>query len=181
MVKMIGRRISDLSSNEQIFDQAAPIYNQALRNSGFLESIQFSKRNGEQRRHRRRNVIFYHPPWSDQIETKIGKSFLFLLDKHFPRGSDLFNYFNRQKVKVSYSNLPNVSRAIKGINRKVLHPETSLQLKGCNCESARNGDGCVEEGGHCLSENCVYMAKLNYELPHPTTANYQRLLWINPK
>ena len=29
MVKMIGRRISDLSSNEQIFDQAAPIYNQA--------------------------------------------------------------------------------------------------------------------------------------------------------
>ena len=59
---------------------------------------------------------------------------------------------------------------IKGINRKVLHPETSLQLKGCNCESARNGDGCVEEGGHCLSENCVYMAKLNYELPHPTTA-----------
>ena len=136
MVKMIGRRISDLSSNEQIFDQAAPIYNQALRNSGFLENIQFSKRNEEQRRHRRRKVIFYHPPWSNQIETKIGKSFLSLLDKHFPRGSDLFNYFNRQKVKVSYSNLPNVSRAIKGINRKVLHPETALQLKGCNCESA---------------------------------------------
>ena len=52
----------------------------------------------------------------------------------------------------------------------IFHILTSLQLKGCNCESARNGEGCVEEGEHCLTENCVYMAKLNYELPHPTTA-----------
>ena len=44
MVKMIGRRISDLSSNENIINQSAPIYNQALKNSGFHEEIQFLKR-----------------------------------------------------------------------------------------------------------------------------------------
>ena len=41
MVKMIGIQISDLS---QIFNQSAPIYNQALKNSGFHEEIQFLKR-----------------------------------------------------------------------------------------------------------------------------------------
>lgn len=169
MVKMIGRRISDLSSNEDIFNQSAPIYNQALRNSGFLSSIEFSKRNAETKTNRKRKVIYFHPPWSDQIETKIGKSFLNLLDKHFPRGTELHHFFSRQKVKVSYSNLPNVSRAIKGNNRRVLHPETTLQLRGCNCESARNGNGCVEEGEHCLSNNCVYLGKLSYEKPHHIT------------
>ena len=64
MVKMIGRRISDLSSDENIFNEAAPIYNQALRNSGFLENIQFSKRNEEPAKRRKRNVIYFHPPWS---------------------------------------------------------------------------------------------------------------------
>ena len=169
MVKMIGRRISDLSSNENIFDQAAPIYNQALKNSGFNEDIQFSKRTEAAGRSRKRKVIYFHPPWSDQIETKIGQSFLNLLDKHFPRGTELHHFFSRQKVKISYSNLPNVSRAIKGINRRVLHPETALQLRGCNCESARSGNGCCVEGDHCLSSNCVYLATLSYEMHHHIT------------
>ena len=173
MVKMIGRRISDLSSSEEIFNQSAPIYNQALSNSGFNESIQFSKRPETRKRNRNRKIIYFHPPWSDTIESKVGKSFLKLLDKHFPRGSELNHYFNRQKVKVSYSNLPNVDRAIKGNNRRVLHPETTLQLKGCNCDSARNGNGCVVEGDHCQTENCVYLAKLSYEMPNPITA-----IWV---
>ena len=39
---MIGRRISDLSSSEEIFNQAAPLYNQALKN----KEISYSGRNG---------------------------------------------------------------------------------------------------------------------------------------
>ena len=141
-----------------------------MRNSGFVEDIQFCKRTQEPiRRKHKRKIIYFHPPWSDQIEPKIGKSFLNILDKHFPRGSELYHYFNRQKIKVSYSNLPNVSRAIKGMNRLVLHPEKALQLKGCNCESARNGNGCCEEGNHCLTCNCVYLGKLSYKKPHPVT------------
>ena len=112
---MISRRISDLSSSEEIFNQAAPIYNQALRNSGFDEAIKFSRKENNNKRTRGRKIIYFHPPWSDQIESKLGKGFLQLLDKHFPRGCELFHYFNRQKVKVSYSNLPNVARQIKGI------------------------------------------------------------------
>ena len=170
MVNMVGRRISDLSSSEEIFKQAAPIYNQALRNSGFNEEIKFSKRTRENKRATRsRRIIFFHPPWSDQIHTRIGKSFLQLLDKHFPRGSELFHYFSRQKVKVSYSILPNVSRILKSHNRQILHPEQKLQLKGCDCEEGRNGRECIEENSHCLTENVCYLGKLDYEITHPVT------------
>ena len=167
LVNMISRRISSLSSSEEIFNQAAPIYNQALRNSGFDEPIKFSKKDDKIKRNRSRKIIYFHPPWSDQIESKIGKGFLQLLDKHFPKGSELFHYFNRQKVKVSYSILPNVTRQIKGNNRKVLHPEKIMQLKGCSC--ANGPDNCIVEGGHCLTDNVVYLALLNYEQDHPIT------------
>ena len=158
LVNMISRRISSLSSSEEIFNQAAPIYNQALRNSGFDEPIKFSKKDDKIKRNRSRKIIYFHPPWSDQIESKIGKGFLQLLDKHFPKGSELFHYFNRQKVKVSYSILPNVTRQIKGNNRKVLHPEKIMQLKGCSCTNGP--DNCIVEGGHCLTDNVVWTTQL---------------------
>ena len=60
------------------------------------------------------------------------------------------------------------------MNRMILHSEKALQLKGCNCESARNGNGCVEEGGHCLTCNCVYLGKLSYEKPHTITRRMVR-------
>ena len=46
----------------------------------------------------------------------MGKSFLKLIDKHFPKGSQLM--FNRNLVKVSYSCMPNVA-SIKSNNKKV--------------------------------------------------------------
>ena len=92
-----------------------------------------------------------------------------LLDKHFPKGSELFHYFSRQKVKVSYSILPNVARLLKSHNRKVLNPEQKLQLKGCGCQEARNGGECIEESKNCLTDNVCYLGTLNYEISHPVT------------
>ena len=170
---MIGRRISDLSSNEEIFNQAAPLYNQALRNSGFNEEISYSERNPRRNKGRKRKIIYFHPPWSDQIETKVGQNFLKLLDKHFPRGSELSQYFNRKKVKVSYSNLPNVARQFKGINKALLTPERILKLKGCSCDDGL--DDCIVEGGHCLTDNVCYLENLKYEQAHPTTGQLREL------
>ena len=54
-------------------------------------------------------------------------------------------------------------------NRKVLHPEQSLQLKGCGCQEARNGGECIEEGKNCLTDNVCYLGTLDYEISHPVT------------
>ena len=143
------------------------MYNQALRNSGFNEEISYSERNARRNKGRKRKIIFFHPPWSDQIETKVGQNFLKLLDKHFPRGSELSQYFNS-----IYSNLPNVARQFKGINKALLSPERILELKGCSCDDT---DDCIVEGGHCLTDNVCYLGNLKYEQAHPTTGQLREL------
>ena len=70
------------------------------------------------------DLLFYHllwfnPPYSKNVATNIGKSFLKLIDKHFPEGSQLNKIFNRNTVKVSYSCMSNVASIIKSHNKKV--------------------------------------------------------------
>ena len=133
LVQMIGYRISDLSSNEEIFNSVAPIYNQGLRNSGFTEEIKYEPNRPRNPRRRRRKVIYFNSPWDDQIKTNLGACFLRLVDKHFRPGTYIHSIFNRQKVKVSYSNMPNIKRIISGHNNKIVSPQSELTLKGCNC------------------------------------------------
>ena len=84
----------------------APVYNQALKNSGFTEEIKFSK-DRQRRRTRKRKIIFFNPPRHDSIKTSVGAQFIRLVERHFPEGSELSKYFNTQNLKVSYSNMPN--------------------------------------------------------------------------
>ena len=44
-------------------------------------------------------------------------------------------HLNRQKVKISYSCMPNVYRNISSINQALINPENNLQLKSCNCQA----------------------------------------------
>ena len=53
---MISKRLSDISSAKEHLDKVAPIYNEALRNSGFNETLKFLLTISA-RRHRIRNII----------------------------------------------------------------------------------------------------------------------------
>ena len=106
--KAIGYRISELSSDKDEFKKAAPVYNNALKASGFKSTIQYTKpmkRNPQQHKvnKRSRKVTWFNPPYSCNVETNIGKCFLRLVDKHFPTTNRLHKIFNRKNLKVSYS------------------------------------------------------------------------------
>ena len=141
-----------LSSNEDIFKSVAPIYNQALKNSGFNEEIKYEPRRTKRTR-RPRKVIYFNPPWDDQIRTNIGGQFLRLVDQHFPPGSELHSIFNRQKLKISYSNMPNIKRIISGHNNRIVNPQSELILGGCNCSG---GVQSCPVDGKCLTQSLVY-------------------------
>ena len=55
-------------------------------------------RTGKQRK---RNIIWFNPPFSKNVATKIGRYFLNLVDKHFPRDHKFHKIFNRNNIKVS--------------------------------------------------------------------------------
>ncbi len=66
LVSNIGRRISRLSSNIDIFNHAAPHYNNALAKSGFKDKITYTPNNAPPRHNnrtkRRRNITWFTPP-----------------------------------------------------------------------------------------------------------------------
>ena len=93
--KSIEKRISDISSNENVFTQSIPIYQDALQKSGFTEQLKYiasdnnRENNTEEKKRRKRKIIWFNPPYSMNVRTNIGKTFLKLMKKHFPNGNPL--------------------------------------------------------------------------------------------
>ena len=82
------------------------------------------------------------------METNIGKTFLKLLDKHFPKTNRFYKIFNRSNVNISYSCLSSFVNMIKTRNNRIFSEEkTKDQPKG-NC---RQKDACPLEG-NCLDK-----------------------------
>jgi hypothetical protein len=151
----ISRRINNISSNKEMFDAAAPYYNQALSASGYGEIIEFKPSSPTRQptaRRRVRNVIWFNPPFSTNVKTNIASRFLKLIDKHFPKTHKLAKVFNRNNVKVSYSCLPNIASSIQAHNKKILSDKQPVAAAKCNC---RNKDACPL-GGKCLERSIVY-------------------------
>ena len=155
---MISERISKISSNKEVFDRAAPFYNNALYTSGYKSNISYQEpqtnRTTNTARSRPRNIIWFNPPYSMNVKTNVAKKFLTLLDKCFPKSHKFHKLFNRNNVKVSYSCLPNISNIISSHNRKVLSNtnENQNQDPKCNC---RVKDNCPLNG-KCLDSQLIY-------------------------
>ena len=87
------------------------------------------------RRNRQRNVIWFNPPFSKNVKTNIARSFLHLVDTHFPAGHKLHKIFNRNTVKVSYSCMNNVRSIITSYNTRIIRKSQTqvTSVDNCNC------------------------------------------------
>ena len=155
----IGRRLTDISSDEKVFSEAVPIYEEALRISGYSEQLVYDDARKQpprrkEKRPRRRTITWFNPPFSKNVKTNIAQKFLRLVDKHFPKNNKLHQIFNRNTIKVSYSCMPNVGAIIKRHNANVGPPAHSLQPRQCNC---RKPNQCPLTG-KCLTSGIVYRA-----------------------
>ena len=110
----ISERLSKNSSNEQIFNSTKVEYEEALNRNGYTTKLEYNnQQSNDSTRNRKRNIIWFNPPYSKSVSTNVAKKFLHLIDKHFPRDNNLHKIFNRNTVKVSYSCTQNMSQIIK--------------------------------------------------------------------
>ena len=80
---------------------------------------------------RKRNIIWYTPPYSANVKTNIGKIFFKLLIKHLPRGCKFYKIFNKNTVELSYTSTKNMASLIATHNRSIHNPNG--QVYDCNC------------------------------------------------
>ena len=91
----INKRISTLSSDKQVFDDAVQAYQNALGHSNFSHKLEYMpQETHKQRRNRQRNIIWFNPSFSKNVKTNIARSFLNLVDTHFPVGHKLYIRFS---------------------------------------------------------------------------------------
>ena len=148
----INKRLSEISSNKEVFNRAAPDYQRALYESGFDFKLHYEHPQVAKRQ-RKRNIIWYNPPYDLNVKTNIGKEFLKIITKCFPPTNKLHKIFNRNTVKLSYSCMPNMKAVIDGNNKKLLTTNENDERK-CNCSK----NTICPLNGECLANDIVYQA-----------------------
>ena len=125
--EIISKIISEISSNEPIFNQSIPYYENALKKSGYDVSLKYTPtqnpdENNQQREQMKRKVIWFNPPYSLYVKTNVGKLFLKLLHRHFPRAHKFYKIFNSNTVKISYCCMKIIGSIISPHDKEVLLP-----------------------------------------------------------
>lgn len=115
----------------------------------YVQKIEKTSKN----KNRKRNIIYFNPPYSKSVETNIGQKFLNLIKKCFPKVNPLSKIFNKNSIKVTYSCLPNMGARIAGSNKQKLNSESVTETVGkCTCrrQCPVNGD--------CKIKDTIYEA-----------------------
>ena len=157
ITKALAKRISDFSSSEVGFNESIPIYSDALRKSAFrcnillIPKIPNTKRN--KKKTHKRKIIWFNPPYCLSVKAHVGRIFLKLIQKNFPKGNSLNNIFNKNTIKVSCSCMGNISSIILSNHKNILNPVLNTEY-GCNC---RSKESCPLQN-KCLTPKIVYRA-----------------------
>ena len=103
----IGRQISDISSSKELFNEAKPHYESVLKKSGHDEELIYTERKKpvthtvqNSRKNRQRNIIWFNPPYSMNVQRNVGREFLNLVSKYFPKNHRYSKIFSKNKMKV---------------------------------------------------------------------------------
>ena len=180
----IESRLCSISSSKEIFDESSKIYQDALDRSGYKHKLTYnvpgnsgtpeeSPDDTTNRRNRKRQIIWFNPPYSKSVTTNVGKYFLKLLEKHFPKHHKFRKIFNRNTVKVSYSCLPSMKARVNQHNKKVLrktdNEEGTEITRTCSCPS----DAECPLDNICLDRDVLYSAKITSDLNNYGTKIYK--------
>ena len=157
--KSINKRLAAISSSREEFEAAAPEYQKALNDSGYDHKLEFQTPTARKKKPRRRNILWFNPPYNASVTTNIGAAFLRLVDKHFPKDNPLHRIINRNTVKVSYCCTKNIKSIIDTHNKKMLHDEKrEVPTKPCNCQRHRRAQCPMK--GECVQKDVIYHAEV---------------------
>ena len=109
----ISKRLSKNSFNHQIFNIVKVENVYTLKRSGYNVDLKYTNNKLEKLKTRKRNIIWFKPPFSKSVSENVAKTFHQLVTKHFPR---------RHKLH----------KIIKGHNKKVTAKPRDQRLK-CSC------------------------------------------------
>ena len=164
--RSVNKRLNTISSTKESFDRAKGEYQKALQESGYNFKLEFEQQNNppnarNKEKKKRRDIIWFNPPFNQMVKTNLGKKFLALLDYHFPPNHKLRKCLNRNCVKLSYSCTSNMRQIILSHNNTLVKASNNRAEEPCNCR------GVCALGGRCNAGPIVYKVTVNEENVSP--------------
>ena len=92
---MIDKRLSDLSCNNEEYGNKNDIYqnnNHKQQRQSMEIKMTYIKTATTNIRNRARNIVWFNAPYTQNFKINIGKTFLNLIKKHFPKLIDYIKY-----------------------------------------------------------------------------------------
>ena len=138
----INKRLSQISSDKNSFNNTSAEYQGAIDSSGYNHKLQFDHPSlstpASKPKSRKRKITRYNPPFSKNVKTNIGQSFLKIIDEEFPTSNPLHKIFNRNTLKISYCCMPNIKQTLDGHNKGILSKSVKPNTTAitCNCRKA---------------------------------------------
>ena len=182
----INKRLVNISANKEVFENSTQIYSDELSKCGYDHKLSYeyfvnnrnnNNNNNTEKPKRKRNISWFNPPYSKNVETKLGSKFLKIIDEKFP--DNLKKYFNRNTVKLGYRCMPNIKNHIDRHNTKVMkqldnnyNNNNTSNRERCNCQVSRKQDCPLP--GRCTAEDVVYKASVR-RMDDQTVATYTGL------
>ena len=96
--KGIEHRLSNNSSNREIFDRSKQEYEEALKNDGYRVNLEYRDRDESRtqgRRNRPRKILWFNPPYNMEVVNNLGKEFFKLLKEISLVGVSYIRYLIR--------------------------------------------------------------------------------------
>ena len=119
-----------------------------------IPTISTSTNKRKPRKNRSKNIIWFNPTFSSNVETNVARRFLNLVKKHFSKHR-YHKIFNKYNIKVSYSYMDNMEKLVKKHNNN-LSRKSDTNKRNRNC---RPNNTCSLYG-QCSSSNIVYSAEV---------------------
>lgn len=86
-------------------------------------------------------IIWFKHPFCNNLKTNEGKTFLQLLQHHFPKHHPMRKTFNYKKVKISHCFVKSMGSVILSLNEQVLN--LSNKYFECNCREIKMNVPCT--------------------------------------
>ena len=165
----INKRLTNISSSKEVFNESIAPYQQALKESGYDHKLTYNPEpTPRNKRKRKRDITRYNPPFNSNIKTNLGRKFLHIVDKCFQKNHSLYKIFNRHTLKLSYSCMPNMKSIISSQNKHVLSKMQMHQHRNLTPAIVEKKPDCPLEG-KWLQTNVIYQATVATET---TTETY---------
>ena len=97
----INKRLFNISSSEKIFNRAKTLFQQALKDSGYEYDLKYQSTQICSKRTRKRDIIWYNPPYTKSVATNIEKKFLTIVRKEYGIKHTLSKILNKNTLKLS--------------------------------------------------------------------------------